>query len=136
MKIFIAVEVQQEASDLLTIANEFEEKLNRIIMSKDCGYYGNEFEELAIIPTCMDDDFWCGLGWKEKVTISRKKKEAEARLRIDFDKYINSSTDYKRVLFAENIITSLEKIDEKAKNDFNKERLIASVYEVLKLLNS
>ena len=37
--------------------------------------YGTEFRSIAIIPTCLDSDFWEAFGWKERKQIWRKKKK-------------------------------------------------------------
>lgn len=42
---------------------------------EDINNYGTEFRSIAIIPTCVDDDFWDTLGWKERTQIWRKKEK-------------------------------------------------------------
>ena len=82
MRIFIYAEVQNEAIDLIELVNKIEATINDKIASKPNNYYGTEFESLYIIPTCVGDDYWEALGWSERKIISRKKREAEIRLRI------------------------------------------------------
>ena len=53
--------------------------------------YGTEFQQLTIIPSCVDNEFWDALGWKERKQIWRKNKEADIRLRMNYEHFIKET---------------------------------------------
>ncbi len=77
MELFMTLEAQK-IKLLDKIFNEVEKKLSFVTDTdaglEDVDNYGTEFRSIAIIPTCLDDDFWEALGWKERRQIWRKKK--------------------------------------------------------------
>ena len=89
--------------------------------------YGKEFKSIAIIPSCVDDDFWRTLGWKERTQIWRKKGEADIRLRMDYERFISEDYTNKKIMFVEIIIKSIKIIQLKSKGDFNGEKLIKDI---------
>ncbi len=106
------------------------------ITAKDAGLedlenYGTEFRSIAIIPTCVDDNFWETLGWKERKWVSRKKKEADVRLRMDYNRFMNETVENKRLLFVDIIIKSIRIVQSAARGDFEGERLIEDILRIL-----
>lgn len=89
--------------------------------------YGTEFDSITIIPTCVDDRIWHALGWKERILIRRKAREADIRLRIDYDQFVNSDEDGKREIFINVLIESIKAIQIRSKGDFNGDALIEDV---------
>jgi len=93
--------------------------------------YGMEFDSIGIIMIVIDPRrglFEEGF-FKERKLIKRKAKEADIRLRTDFDKFNNADYDTKRLLLLENIVRSIRIIGEKSKVDFQAEKLIADILE-------
>lgn len=94
--------------------------------------YGTEFRLISVIPTCLDDQFWEASGWKERKQIWRKKKEADIRLRMDYDRFVRETPENQRLMFIDIIVKSIQAVQEKSKGDFRGNELIA---DILKALN-
>ena len=116
----ILSEMQRELAGVLKKNNE--ESLNK---------YGTEFISIAIIPTCVDDGYWDALGWKERKQVWRKKREADIRLRMNYDRFIHETAENQRLLFIDIVIKSIQVIQERSKGDFRGEELIADILNAL-----
>ena len=137
MNVFISVEGQHcQEIGLADILKDTVQKLNFLIdksnASVNAQRYGEEFQLISIIPSCVDDEFWEALGWKERTYISRKKREADIRLRMDYKRFVNESDSNKKLLFYGVIVKSIRAVEERSKSDFLGENLIR---DVLLLLN-
>ena len=92
MRLFLTIEAQNAVENgLADILQEVNNQLS-FITEKNAGLedidnYGTEFRIVSVIPTCVDDSFWNTLGWQERTKVWRKKKEADVRLRIDYDNF-------------------------------------------------
>lgn len=89
--------------------------------------YGHTFESIAIIPTCVSDSVWNALGWKERVLLRYKTREADVRLRINYERFIQSNDFEKREMFVDTIIKSIRMIEEKSKKKFDGDILIDDI---------
>lgn len=98
---------------------------------EDIDNYGTEFRLIAVIPTCLDDQFWEASGWKERRQIWRKKKEADIRLRMDYDRFVRETPENRRLMFVDIIVKSIQVVQEKSKGDFRGDELIADILEAL-----
>lgn len=98
--------------------------------------YGKEFRSIAIIPTCVSNEFWKALGWKERRLIWRKKREADIRLRINYERFIKESTENKRLMVVDIIVKSIKVVQEKSKEDFRGNELIGDILETLNVSQS
>jgi hypothetical protein len=129
MKIFISGETDGQISkDFGDLLREIAAKV-KTLTDKD---YGSEFTFIGIIPVIIDPKrglFENGF-FKERVLIKRKAKEADIRLRTDFDKFFSADFETKRLLFIENIIRSIKAIAARSKSDFNSEKLIKDILEI------
>ena len=137
MNVFISVEGQHcQEIGLADILKDTVQKLNFLIdksnASVNAQRYGEEFQLISIIPSCVDDEFWEALGWKERTYISRKKREADIRLRMDYKRFVNETDSNKKLLFYGVIVKSIRSVEERSKSDFLGENLIR---DVLLLLN-
>ena len=65
--------------------------------------------------------------------ISRKKREADIRLFMDYDKFVKENEENKKLMFVSVIIKSIEVIIEKSKGDFRGEKLIEDILDALKI---
>ena len=72
------------------------------------------------------------LGLKERKQIWRKKKEADIRLRMDYDRFVQETPENQRLMFIDIIVRSIQVVQEKSKDDFRGNELIA---DILKALN-
>ena len=116
----ILAETQSELSCISRHHNENESK------------YGSEFALISIIPTCVDEEMWKVLGWKERVLLKRKKREADVRLRINYEKFVASDKNEKKKLFIGIITDSIRIIQERSKGDFDGQTLIEDILELTK----
>ena len=132
MRLYITVEAQNAMeSGLARLLKEINSELDFItskekkLESKD--NYGTEFKEIAIIPTCASEEYLKILGWKERKQIWRKKKEADIRLQMDYDRFISETEENKRLMFINVIVKSIEVVIERSKGDFNGQQLIKDI---------
>ena len=134
MRIFITIEAQNcTENGLAEIMREVDKELSFVTDEnlEHSDNYGTEFQEIAIIPSCMDDNFWEILGWKERKQIWRKKKEADSRLRMDYYKFMKESYENKRLMFIDIIIKSIQVVQEKSKGDFKGNELIKDIMKAV-----
>ncbi len=106
------------------------------VTKKDAGLeeidnYGTEFKSISIIPTCLDDGYWHASGWKERKQIWRKKGEADIRLRMDYNKFINETYENQRLMFIDIIIKSIQVVIERSQGDFKGHELINDILKAL-----
>ena len=98
--------------------------------------YGKEFRSIAIIPTGVSNEFWKAVVWKERRLIWRKKREADIRLRINYERFIKESTENKRLMVVDIIVKSIKVVQEKSKEDFRGNELIGDILETLNVSQS
>lgn len=136
MKLFLTVEAQNcTENGLSQILKETIDQLDFITNNynnlENIDNYGMEFRVISIIPSCMDDDFWNALGFKERKQIWRKKREADIRLRMDYRQFVTASLYVKRLLFIDIIIKSIQLVQETARIDFRGNELINDILNAL-----
>ena len=137
MELFMTIETQADVDDILG-AIFWETKCQlAFITDKEAGLeevdnYGTEFRLISVIPTCLDDQFWEASGWKERKQIWRKKKEADIRLRMDYDRFVRETPENQRLMFIDIIVKSIQAVQENSTGDFRGNELIA---DILKALN-
>ena len=132
MKLFISIEAERaEETGIDNILTEVRKKLS--FLSEDTDAYGTEFSEISVIPVCVSEEMWQILGWKERKLISRKKKEADIRLKMDFQRFNKADAEEKYILFADIIVKSVLVVKEKSKSDFKGDKLIADIIKALNL---
>lgn len=132
MQLLLSIEAQNctengLAKILKETINELSFLTNEQIASEDQNNYGTEFQQIAIIPSCVDDRFWDALGWKERKQIWRKKGEADIRLRMDYDRFINETPKNQRLLFLDIIVNSIQIVQERSRGDFRGDALIRDI---------
>ena len=138
MRLFLTIEAQNATeSGLSNLLKEINIELD-FVTSKDRGLetvdnYGTEFKEIAIIPTCASEEYLKILGWKERKQIWRKKQEADIRLHMDYDRFINETEENKRLMFIHIIIKSIDVVIKRSKGDFYGQQLIEDIFAKLKV---
>lgn len=124
MKYFMSGEISKEVyEDYSVISNIIEKKIIEFLKEKS---YGTGVEKLSVIPTIFSPKIFESLPYKERMRYSPKTKEAEFRLRIDYQDFKDSNEEGKRKLIIENIIKSIRLLQEKTnkyKVDFDGKRL-------------
>jgi len=132
MRIFMSGETDgQISNDYRIVRNEIELKLKQL----ESNDYGSEFVDIGIIPIIIDPKrglFEAGF-FKERKLIKRKTKEADIRLRTDFDKFYAADNNNKRLLLVDNVIRAIRVIGEKSKADFNSEKLISDILQIFNI---
>ena len=80
MKITLSIEAQNcTENGLAQVLKETIDALDFVTSGtkglEEQNNYGTEFRDIGIIPSCMSDEFWNVLGWKERRQIWRKKEK-------------------------------------------------------------
>lgn len=136
MRLFLTIEAQHAVeTGLADILNETNKQLS-FVTDRDAGLedinnYGSEFRIVSIIPTCVDDSFWNALGWKERTKVWRKKKEADIRLRMNYEHFVSETFSNKRLLFIKVIIDSIQILQKQSVGDFRGDMLISDMLNAL-----
>lgn len=91
--------------------------------------YGSEIQSIGIISMILSPRFDVH---KERRLIRFKEKNADIRLKIDYQKYQTAGHQGKKFLLTKNIVDSIMVIEKRKKDDFQGERLIE---DILKALN-
>lgn len=133
MLLFMTLEANVDALSKILRKTTYELKFitNQNIGLEDTDNYGTEFRIISIIPTCLDDNFWEALGWKERKQIWRKKREADIRLRMDYYRFVKETPENQRLMFIDIIVKSIKVVQEKSKGDFRGNELINDILKVL-----
>lgn len=136
MELFITIEAQNATDNgLFEIFRDINQQLSFVTDKnselENINNYGNEFRLISVIPSCMDDDYWNASGWKERRQIWRKKKEADIRLRMDYNRFIEETVENKRLMFIDIIVKSIRIVQEKSISDFQGEKLIEDILTAL-----
>lgn len=141
MRLFITIEAQNAVEiGIADILHEIENELSFVTDGskslEDINNYGTEFRVISVIPSCVNDAFWRALGWKERTKIWRKKKEADIRLRMDYDQFIRETPTNKRLMFIRTIVESIQLLQKNAEGDFQGDALISDILNTLKVQES
>lgn len=133
MELFITTESQIGAEALDGVMSQTLEELSFVTDTsaglEELNNYGTEFRSIAVIPTCVDNEVWHALGWKERKQIWRKKREADIRLKIDYERFIRETPENQRLMFLANIIRSIQIVKERSKGDFQGQKLIDDILQ-------
>jgi hypothetical protein len=135
MKFFMSSESDSRydnfGESLRKVRNDIERQVINALGGND---YGKDVESLGIIPIIIKfDEQMEKEGWfKERVLFKRKQRDADLRLRINYDKFVKGNDDKKKLLLIDNIIKCIEALSKKAK-DFNAEKLIADILSLFNL---
>lgn len=136
MELFLTIEAQNSTKiGIDKICWDIKKRLN-FVTDKEAGLenvdnYGTEFRLISIIPTCVDNEFWDALGWKERKQVWRKKKEADIRLRMDYDRFIRETPENKRLMYVDIVVESIKVVQKKSKGDFRGNKLIEDILNAL-----
>ncbi|TDL92412.1 dihydrolipoamide succinyltransferase [Vibrio vulnificus] len=112
------------------LRNEAEQKLK----SLENNDYGNAVEDIGIIPIIVNltPEIIEGGFFKERVKFSKKNKDADIRMRIDYHDFLNGDLQKKKELLLKNIIESVRALGQKVKKDFDSTKLERDIIELFK----
>jgi|GEM_PF-3545044 len=139
MKLFLGLEAQQPASRAIAeIISEVRNKLRSStntehLLEGNNGKYGEEFDDIAIIPTCSSKAVIESLGWKERRLVRFKKKDADIRLMIDYDSFLEANSEEQRRLYVKCLLDSIKIVQEKSRQDFRGQELIDDIMKALSI---
>lgn len=136
MKFFMSSESDSRYNnfqdDLRIIRNEIENKIKNFVENKE---YGTELEDIGMIAIIikfneeMENEGW----FKERVLFKKSKKDADIRLRVDYDKFVKGDNEKKKLLLIDNVIKSIRAISKKAKKDFRAQELENDILNLFNL---
>jgi hypothetical protein len=132
MNIFLSGETDKEVSeDFNEIRKEIESKL----MNLRDKNYGSELQSIGIIPIIVNlpQEYEEAGFFKERKLFKRKEKDADYRLRINFEKFVSGDTNARRLLLTKNIIDSIRSLGTKAKKDFDSFSLEKDILHLLEI---
>lgn len=130
MDFFMSGEIQGDIDEIYReIRNDIGEKL-KPLRNKD---YGSELISISIIPIIVTPELEEAGFFKERKLFKRKEKDADYRLRIDYEKFINSDSDSQKLLVIKNIIDCMRSLGKKAKKDFDALSLERDILQLLDL---
>lgn len=129
MRFFLSGELEGDiAEEFINIISEIGSELEGL-NSND---YGSEVEEIAIIPIVakITPEYEDAGFFKERKLFKRKSKEADFRLRIDYETFLSADYATRKILIIRNIIRSIRRLGERAKSDFNAIKLEQDILQV------
>ncbi len=132
MKFFMSSEVDVEISeDFRILRNQIEFELKKL----ESNNYGDSIDELAIIPIVVNltPEFEEAGFHKERVKYSKKNRDTDIRLRIDFHTFLNANTQMRKILIIQNIINSIRAMNLKVKKGFDGKALEEDILELFGL---
>ena len=128
MDIFLSAEIEGRAeSKWFILQKEFSEKLKKLSEYN----YGDNLTSIAIISIIMREEFFEDWAYKERKYYSKKNKEADIRLRINYKKFIIAKEDERRKIYFDHILESIRIAGEKAGSDFRLDNLLSDVNYLL-----
>ncbi|MGG0300768.1 Imm44 family immunity protein [Bacillus albus] len=129
MKLFFSGELEGDITEeFINIISEIGSELEGL-NSND---YGSEVEEIAIIPIVakITPEYEDAGFFKERKLFKRKSKEADFRLRIDYETFLSADYAMRKILIIRNVIQSIRILGERAKSDFNAVKLEQDILQV------
>lgn len=110
MKLWISAEYSGDIDDQIRISSNFvEDEINSQIEQKS---YDIELDSWDCIAIVMEDDS----DYEEITKYSKKRRDMDFRLRLDFDEFVNSSSLGQQKLIYQMLLRSLDLLLEKGAN--------------------
>lgn len=129
MEIFLGAEIEGPAtSKWFDLQKEFSELLGEL---KDESY-GDSLTSIGIISIFMHPEYFEGEGYKERRYYSRKNKEADIRLRINYTDFVNANKEIRKGIYISHILEAITIAGNKAGDGFDLNRLLFDVQRLLK----
>ena len=129
MEIFLGAEIEGPAtSKWFELQKEFSQLLLAI---KDIDY-GITLTRISIISIIMRPEFFQEGGYKERRYFSKKAKEADIRLRMNYSEFITARTEQRKKIYVAHILEAIFIAGKKAGEEFNVDRLLHDVEHILR----
>ena len=93
--------------------------------------YGDELKSIAIISIIVPTSFYDEGGYRERKLYKRKTKEADIRLRIDYNQFIHASEEERLNIYNNHIVQSIRTLQKKLGPDFDYSKLEEDVKQAL-----
>lgn len=129
MKIFLSAETESPAANLWF---NLHKEINRRLDSLTTEYYGDELISIGIISIILSEKYFVDGGYPERRIFSKKNKEADIRLRINFNEFVKATPNRRREIYVNHIIDAIDCLRFKVSKDFSFDKLMNDVIHVLK----
>ena len=105
---------------------------NDITRNIDISKYTSSFDQIGITPIIAPVEEIKNGKWKEVKKVLISSRLAIVSLHIDYDIYCNANMNEKRNLIIQNIFDSLLVVSKKSKKDFNYEKLVEDLLNIVR----
>ena len=127
MDIFLGAETEGAAGDKWFWTQKEIAPLFKKLNEKD---YGENLKSIGIISIIMRYEIFEN-GWKERRYFSRENKDADIRLRIDYKKFVRAKEKERKKIYMDHILEAIRIAGTKAGKEFDTERLLSDVKNVV-----
>lgn len=124
MDIFLGAEIEGPATSKWF---ELQKEFSTLLLGIRDVDYGTALTSIGIISIIMRPMFFEEGGYPERRYYSRKKREADIRLRLNYQAFVTADIATRRKIYVAHILESVRIAGEKAGNEFDFERLIFDI---------
>lgn len=129
MEIFLSAEIEGPATSKWFVLQKEFSLLLSVLHKKD---YGEQLNSIGIISIIMRDEYFEDGGHKERKYYSKTRKEADIRLRINYNDFLRANEADRKKLYIAHILDSIYIAGKKAGKDFAVTQLLTDVETILK----
>ena len=129
MDIFLGAEIEGSATSKWF---ELQKEFSELLLELKNKNYGLELKYIGIISIIMRTNYYEEGGYKERSYYSKKRKEADIRLRLDYVDFVKASKEERKQIYIEHILEAIRIAGEKAGKMFETDRLLNDVENLLK----
>lgn len=128
MEFFLGAELYADAGwRWAEVRDIVEPELNKL-STED---YGDDLLSIGIISLIFPEDHFEDGSWKEMSLYSKKEKDADVRLKINYKQFCRSKKKDRLDIYIDHIIESIKTLENKVGKDFDFLRLMADMKTVL-----
>ena len=109
---FILFSTESEIPAAQMIMVIFEDIKKKMVL-KEASTYCDSIDEIGIIPCCVTQEYWNYHKCKERKYVSWKRREADIRLYMDWERFVHSSKEARVEKCKEIIIQSIQIVRDK-----------------------
>ena len=128
MEIFLSGEIEGPASAKWV---ELQRECAPLLSKLEDKNYGEDLTSIGIISILMRDEYLANGLHPEKRYYSRKRKEADIRMWINYKEFSRSNKEQRKKIYIDHIIESIRVAGKKAGKGFDTELLVKDVREIL-----
>ena len=130
MEIFLGAEIEGPAAGKWFV---LQKEFSRSLLSIEDRCYGDDLLSIGVISIVMRDKYFEQGGYKERLYYNKKNKEADIRLRINYNRFIKCNYDERREMYIDHILRSIQIAGKKAGDTFDLNRLLFDVENLLRV---